>query len=262
MKSCRSLPAVGRLRACRRRSSRRRARRPLRARGPFARGVQRVATCARSSATSTAPGEDTTADGQFGPATAASLRAFEQAEDRRANGVASRSDQRSRRAPARSRGAVAPGGDDRPTRTTHTPAPVEDATLSEAARRSRPPTRRRRSRRSSRPGNEIATQALQVRRRARPLERLRLRLLGLGRATRCTAPGCSTTPLDSSGLAALRRARPRRLGHRSTPTRGHAYMIVAGPALRHERAQARRLALDATRMRSPRGYVARHPESL
>src|SRR5215218_1879233 len=39
-------------------------------------------------------GFDTTADGAFGPATRRSVMAFEHSEDRRVNGVASRSDQR------------------------------------------------------------------------------------------------------------------------------------------------------------------------
>src|SRR5829696_3477177 len=39
-------------------------------------------------------GQETEADGEFGPATATSLRAFESVEGRAVNGVATRSDQR------------------------------------------------------------------------------------------------------------------------------------------------------------------------
>src|SRR3954447_4501110 len=53
-------------------------------------------------------GYDTSADGAFGPATRRSQMAFEQAEGRRANGVASRAEQRLVRAKASSAGS---GGD-------------------------------------------------------------------------------------------------------------------------------------------------------
>src|SRR4051794_17752418 len=53
-------------------------------------------------------GDDTSADGAFGPATRRNQMAFEQAEGRRANGVASRAEQRLVRAKASSAGS---GGD-------------------------------------------------------------------------------------------------------------------------------------------------------
>ena len=52
-----------------------------------------------------AAGYDTTADGQFGPATRRSVMAFESAEQRRVNGRASRAEQRMVRARAASRGS-------------------------------------------------------------------------------------------------------------------------------------------------------------
>src|SRR5215213_8307062 len=53
-------------------------------------------------------GYDTTADGAFGPATRSSVVAFERAEQRRANGRASRAEQRM----VRARAAAAGGGDE------------------------------------------------------------------------------------------------------------------------------------------------------
>jgi cell wall-associated NlpC family hydrolase len=57
-------------------------------------------------------GYNTTADGQFGPATRRSVKAFESAEQRRVNGRASRAEQRTVRARA-----TAAGSDDEPATT-------------------------------------------------------------------------------------------------------------------------------------------------
>ena len=119
-------------------------------------------------------GEDTTADGQFGPATAASLRALRAgraaAGERR--GIALRP---ATRAPARGRrrvdaGGVAPEETTDPDEGDSYAAPVDDATLSGGLAVA-PAGAPEEVQEIIAAGNSDRAQALQVRRRPRPLER-------------------------------------------------------------------------------------------
>ena len=183
-------------------------------------------------------GEETAADGEFGPATESSLRAFEAAEDRRVNGVATRSDQRLVR--KRAAGSARAGRDDAAARPRSAPdglavppadAPEEVGEIIEA-------------------GNEIAAQALQVRWRARPLARHRLRLLRL-RELRPARGGAarlrrSTRPRSRAGASAAAASGSRSGPTRATPTwswRGCA--STRAPASAAPRAGPRRCARRA-----------------
>ncbi|MBN1530315.1 MAG: peptidoglycan-binding protein [Thermoleophilaceae bacterium] len=195
-------------------------------------------------------GQETTADGEFGPATAASLRDFEAAEDRRANGVASRSDQRLVRRVASETDVEPTDGYTEPTAAGSVgpdglavppaDAPPEVAAIIEA-------------------GNAIARKPYKY---------------GGGHGKwRDTGYDCSgsvsfalhgagllDSPLDSSAFAGWgERGRGAWVTIRTNP--GHAYMIVAG--LRFDTSARKRGRTRWTEtMRSPRGYVARHPEGL
>ena len=197
-------------------------------------------------------GQDTDADGEFGPATAESLRAVEAEAGWKVDGVATRSDQRLVR--KRAAETVDPAESPEPYA-----APADDATVGPDGLAGAPGRRSGRGRRDHRGRQQDRAQAVQVRRRPRALARHRLRLLGLDelRAARRRPARLTARLVERSRLG---RARPRRLGD-GPDQPGHAYMIVAG--LRFDTSARKR---GATRwsetMRSPRGYVARHPESL
>jgi cell wall-associated NlpC family hydrolase len=195
-------------------------------------------------------GHATGVDGQFGPGTASSVRDFEAEKGRRVNGVASRAEQRlARRVAARS-AADPPEGYTEPTAegsvgadglaVPPADAPPEVVAIIEA-------------------GNKIAKKPYKY---------------GGGHGKwRDTGYDCSgsisyalhgadllDSALDSSAFARWgERGRGDWVTIRTNP--GHAYMIVAG--LRFDTSARKRGGTRWTeRMRSPRGYVARHPDGL
>jgi peptidoglycan hydrolase-like protein with peptidoglycan-binding domain len=192
-------------------------------------------------------GYDTTADGEFGPATARSMRAFEADEDRRPNGAATRYEQHlvHVRADAQVDEAPAPAteeayiGDDG-LAVAPASAPEEVAAIIEA-------------------GNEIATAPYKYGG-------------GHGRwddsGYDCSgsisyvlhAAGLLDTALDSTGFMSWgEQGRGEWVTIRANA--GHAYMIVAG--LRFDTSARRRTGNRwSDTMRSARGYAGRHPEGL
>ena len=123
-------------------------------------------------------GYDTAADGQFGPATRGSVVAFERAEERRANGRASRSEQRLVRARA---GAAQAEPESEPAGEEAYLGSDGMAVAPEAARRGKAVIEA---------GNEIATKPYKYGGGHGALEGLRLRLLRLGELRAPRAPGC------------------------------------------------------------------------
>jgi len=194
-------------------------------------------------------GYDTSADGAFGPATRRSQMAFEQAEGRRANGVASRAEQRLVRAKASSSGN---GGE--PVE----PAPEKgyiDSKGMAVAPASAPPEVKA----IIDAGNDIATKPYKYGG-------------GHGRwndtGYDCSgsvsyvlhAAGLLSRALDSSGFMSWGEAgRGTWITIRSNPS--HAYMIVAG--LRFDTsARARTGSRWSEQMRSASGFRGRHPEGF
>jgi peptidoglycan hydrolase-like protein with peptidoglycan-binding domain len=192
-------------------------------------------------------GYDTAADGAFGPATRTSQMAFEQASGHRANGVASRAEQRLVRARA---AASAPAQPE---------APTDKAYLTSDGLAVAPDSAPDEVKAIIAAGNRIATKPYKY---------------GGGHAQwndsgyDCSgsvsyvlhAAGLLSRALDSSQLMSWGEAgRGTWITIRSNP--GHAYMIVAG--LRFDTSARKETGNRwSDEMRSARGYRGRHPEGF
>ena len=193
-------------------------------------------------------GYDTTADGQFGPATRASVVAFERAEERRANGRATRAEQRLVRA------RVAASADEQPP-----PAATEKAYIGEDGLAVAPASAPEEVKAIIAAGNEIATKPYKY---------------GGGHARfprdwgyDCSgsvsyvlhAAGLLDDPLDSTGFMSWGERGRTWITVRTNPS--HAYLIVAG--LRFDTSARKQTGTRwSEQMRSARGFRGRHPEGL
>ena len=190
-------------------------------------------------------GYDTTADGEFGPATARSVRRFETAEQRRADGTATRYEQRLVRTRADESEVDEPTGDE---------AYLDSSGLAVA-----PATAPEEVKAIIAAGNEIATKPYKY-----GGGHGRFRDSGYDCSGSISyalhGAGLLDTPLDSTGFT---RWGVRGKGEWVTVygNAGHAYMTVAG--LRFDTSARKRSGNRwSETTRSARGYRVRHPEGL
>jgi cell wall-associated NlpC family hydrolase len=194
-------------------------------------------------------GYDTDVDGQFGPGTRGSVMAFETDEERRANGKASRTEQR----------LVQERAESTETADPLTEAPVDEAYIGDDGLAVAPASAPEEVKAIIAAGNKIASKPYKY-----GGGHGRWRDSGYDCSGSISyvlhAAGLLDTPLDSSGFMRWgERGRGEWVTIRSNP--GHAYMIVAG--LRFD-TSARRVTGNrwSDEMRSARGYAGRHPEGL
>jgi peptidoglycan hydrolase-like protein with peptidoglycan-binding domain len=203
-------------------------------------------------------GYDTTADGEFGPGTADSVRRFEGDEERAQDGRATRYEQRLVRARSKASSTSPSGGAS--TDATETPtATAGDAYVSDSGLAVAPSSAPEEVQEIIAAGNKIASKPYRY---------------GGGHGRwRDSGYDCSgsvsyalhgagllTSPLDSTGFM--------RWGDRGRgewvsifANAGHAYMVVAG--LRFDTSSSKASGSRWTEtMRSSRGYRVRHPEGL
>ena len=194
-------------------------------------------------------GYDTTADGEFGPATARSVRRFETAEERRANGTATRYEQRL----VRSRADEAEG-EEPPAAEEGEDAYIDSSGLAVA-----PASAPDEVKAIIEAGNEIATKPYKY-----GGGHGRFRDSGYDCSGSISyalhGAGLLDTPLDSTGFT---KWGVRGKGEWVTVygNAGHAYMTVAG--LRFDTSARKRSGnrwSETTRL--ARGYRVRHPEGL
>jgi cell wall-associated NlpC family hydrolase len=193
-------------------------------------------------------GFDTAADGQFGPATRSSVVAFERAEERRANGRASRSEQRIVRARASAAQPAEPA-----------PEATEEAYIGDDGLAVAPASAPEEVKAIIAAGNEIATKPYKYGGGHQRWEDSGYDCSGSVSYV-LHAAGLLDRALDSSGLMSWGEAgRGSWITVRTNPS--HAYLIVAG--LRFDTSARKRTGNRwSDRMRSARGYSGRHPEGL
>jgi peptidoglycan hydrolase-like protein with peptidoglycan-binding domain len=193
-------------------------------------------------------GYDTSADGQFGPATRRSVMAFESAEERSANGRASRAEQRL----VQDRASSAEG-------EPPTEAPAEEAYIGSDGMAVAPASAPEEVKAIIEAGNEIATKPYKY-----GGGHGRFKDSGYDCSGSISyvlhAAGLLRRPLDSTGFMRWGESgRGTWITVRTNPS--HAYLIVAG--LRFDTSARKRTGTRwSEQMRSARGYRGRHPDGL